>query len=85
MAQTGKNKLRRWEFPAGSGIRVREIINRYSGRDCGLSFKVTIPARVAGLRQYKQFGSTPKIGEGRGLMVWFGFSRIERLLADGSC
>ena len=36
MAQTGKNKLRRWEHPAGSGIRVREIINRYAGTDGGL-------------------------------------------------
>ena len=57
MAQTGKNKLRRWEFPAGSGIRVREIINRYAGTDGGLSYRVTVPARVAGVRQFKQFTS----------------------------
>jgi len=57
MAQTGKHKLRRWEFPAGSGIRVREIINRYSGVDGGLSYRVTVPVRVAGVRQFKQFTS----------------------------
>jgi site-specific recombinase XerD len=57
MAQTGINKLRRWEHPAGSGIRVREIINRYSGADCGLSYRVTVPARVSGLRLFKQFPS----------------------------
>jgi len=57
MAQTGKNKLRRWEFPAGSGIRVREIINRHSGADGGLSYRVTVPARVAGTRLFKQFTS----------------------------
>lgn len=56
MAQTGKNKLRRWEYPAGSGISIREIINRYSGVDGGLSYRVTIPARLAGARQFKQFG-----------------------------
>lgn len=55
MAQTGKNKLRRWEYPAGSGIRVREIINRFSGADGGLSYRVTVPARLAGARQFKQF------------------------------
>jgi site-specific recombinase XerD len=57
MAQTGKNKLRRWEFPAGSGIRVREIINRHAGKDGGLSFRVTVPARLAGQRLFKQFSS----------------------------
>jgi len=60
MAQTGNNKLRRWEFPAGSGIRVREIINRYSGLDGGLSYRVTVPARVAGVRLFKQFASVEK-------------------------
>ncbi len=55
MANTGKNKLRRWEFPAGSGITVREIINRTGGADCGLSYRVTIPARLAGERRFKQF------------------------------
>jgi integrase len=57
MAQTGKNKLRRWEFPAGSGIRIREIINRYSGKDGGLSYRVTIPRRLAGERRFKQFSA----------------------------
>jgi len=57
MAQTGKNKLRRWEFPAGSGIRIREIINRYSGHDGGLSYRVTIPRRLAGERRFKQFSA----------------------------
>lgn len=57
MAQTGKNKLRRWEFPAGSGIGIREIINRNAGADHGLSYRVTIPARLAGSRQFRQFAS----------------------------
>jgi hypothetical protein len=38
MAQTGKNKLRRWEFPAGSGINIRELINRWKGADRGVSY-----------------------------------------------
>jgi integrase len=57
MAQTGTNKLRRWEFPAGSGVRIREIINRNAGADHGLSYRVTIPARLAGSRQFRQFSS----------------------------
>jgi integrase len=57
MALTGRNKLRRWEHPAGSGIRVREIVNRFLGVDRGLSYRVTVPARVAGRRQFKQFPS----------------------------
>jgi integrase len=57
MAQTGKHKLRSWEFPASSRIRIREIINRFSGVDGGLSYRVTVPARVAGSRIFKQFTS----------------------------
>jgi integrase len=57
MAQTGTNKLRRWEHPAGSGIRIREIINRNAGADCGLSYRVTVPSRVSGVRLFKQFSS----------------------------
>lgn len=57
MVQTGTNHLRRWEHPAGSGIRVREIINRFNGADCGLSYRVTVPARMAGVRQFKQFST----------------------------
>lgn len=57
MAKTGTNKLRRWEYPSGSGIAVREIVNRYGGVDGGLSYRVTVPARIAGLRQFKQFQS----------------------------
>ncbi len=57
MAHTGKNKLRRWEFPAGSGIGNREIINRNAGADHGQSYRVTIPARLAGSRQFRHFAS----------------------------
>lgn len=57
MAQTGKNHLRRWEHPAGSGISICEIINRYSGIDGGLSYRVTVPARLAEERKFKQFGA----------------------------
>jgi hypothetical protein len=60
MAKTGTNKLRRWEYPAGSGIGVREIINRFAGKDGGLSYRVTLPARLAGVRQFKQFADVEK-------------------------
>jgi len=60
MARTGTNHLRRWEYPAESGIMIREIINRHSRRDGGLSYRVTIPARIAGTRQFKQFVSLDK-------------------------
>jgi len=63
MVQTGKNKLRRWEHPAGSGIRVAEIINRKAGADFGLSYRVTIPSRLAGQRQFKQFSTLEKAEE----------------------
>ena len=55
MARTGKNKLRNWEYPNASGIRIREIINRSARSDFGLSYRVTIPERIAGTRQFKQF------------------------------
>ncbi len=57
MARSGKSGLRRWEFPAGSGIRVQEIINRYVGKDHGVSYRVTIPARFSGVRLMRQFPS----------------------------
>jgi len=43
----GKHQLRRGEFPLGSGLRIREIINRSGGADFGLSYRVTIPERLA--------------------------------------
>ncbi len=55
MASTGKSGLRRWEFPTGSGIRIQEIINRNAGSDHSLSYRVTIPARLSGVRQFRQF------------------------------
>jgi integrase/recombinase XerD len=57
MAQKGKNKLRSWEHPTGSSIRVREIVNRSGSEDFGLSYRVTVPVRLAGTRQFKQFPS----------------------------
>jgi len=57
MTRIGKKSLRSWGHPAGSGIRVREIINRYAGMDAGHSYRVTIPARLAGKRRFRQFTS----------------------------
>ncbi len=56
-ALTGKNFLRRWHYPAGSGITVSEIINRSEGAKFGHSYRVTVPARLAGMRRFKQFAS----------------------------
>ena len=56
-ARTGKNFLRRWHYPAGSGITVSEIINRSEGAKFGRSYRVTVPARLAGVRRFKQFAA----------------------------
>ncbi len=49
--------MRRWQYPAGSGITVSELINRSEGTDFGRSYRVTVPARLAGVRRFKLFAS----------------------------
>lgn len=45
-----------WEYPTGSGIRIREKINTAGKQAFGISFEVTVPARVTGnKRARKQF------------------------------
>lgn len=50
-------KLKRWEFPAKSGIRIAEVLNRSGGVDFGVSYQVTVPAKLAGTRKRKQFAT----------------------------
>lgn len=51
-----KDKLKSWEYPKDSGIRIREKINT-SGQDAfGVSYAVTVPVKVTGqARIRKQF------------------------------
>jgi integrase len=50
------NRLKSYEFPKGSGIRVREIINFHDGENFDGSFLVTVPAKLTGtIRKRKQF------------------------------
>lgn len=53
--------LRSWEYPKGSGIRIREIINTQGGEAFGGSFMVTLSAKVTGtVRNRRQFPSKSK-------------------------
>ncbi len=48
--------LKSWEYPKGSGIRIREVLNLHRGDAFGGSFLVTVPAKLTGqLRERKQF------------------------------
>ncbi len=48
--------LKAWEFPKGSGIRIREVLNLHKGDAFSGSFLVTIPVKLTGkLRERKQF------------------------------
>ena len=52
------SKLRNREFPKGSGIRIREIINQTGGTVFNGSCMVIVPAKLTGtLRSRKQFKS----------------------------
>ncbi|GHC07354.1 tyrosine-type recombinase/integrase [Cerasicoccus arenae] len=58
MANKDQSPLKGWEYPAGSDIRIREVINRYEGKDFGVSYRVSIPAKFAGKRVLKQFADS---------------------------
>ncbi len=60
LANKDQSPLKGWEYPAGSGIRIREVINRYQGKDFGVSYRVSIPAKYAGKRVLKAW--PPKTG-----------------------
>ncbi len=60
--RSGSKKLKRWEHPAKSGIWISEFQNRSGGTAFGISFLVTIPSRLAGIRKRTQF-STPAAAE----------------------
>ncbi len=49
------SKLKRWQHPPKSGIWVCEVLNRSGGQIFGASYKVTLPAALAGVRKRKQF------------------------------
>ncbi len=50
--------LRSWEYPKGSGVKVREIVNLTKGKAYSGSFLVSIPAKLTGtIRKRRQFGS----------------------------
>ncbi len=58
LANKDQSPLKGWEYPAGSAIRIREVINRSDGKDFGVSYRVSIPAKYAGKRVLKQFADT---------------------------
>jgi len=54
----GREKLpKSWEHPAKSGIWISPIRNYSGGEAFGVSYRVTIPAKLAGIRQRKQFAT----------------------------
>lgn len=58
MAAKANGALRAWEYPRGSGIRIREQINVHGGEAYGASYQVTVPAKLSGtVRERKQFPS----------------------------
>lgn len=62
-----KSGLSSWEFPKGSGIKIREIVNVSSGQPFGGSYLVTVPARITGsIRARRQFPSKPLAEEWAG-------------------
>lgn len=68
------NPFKSWEHLVGSGIRIREKVNT-SGTDAyGVSFAVTVPVKIAGIRQRKQF-KTQEEAEDFALHQWKGFKK----------
>lgn len=50
------DKLKSWEYPKDSGIRIREKINSSGTEAYGLSYAVTVPVKISGgARIRKQF------------------------------
>lgn len=59
-AQKRKPKTLIWEHPAGSGIKIAEILNRTNGKVYGVSYQVRIPAKLLGVpgkREMFQFAT----------------------------
>ncbi len=50
-----KRKSKVWIYPPKSGIHIREILNRTANRSYGISYRVEVPAKLAGKRLLKQF------------------------------
>ncbi len=48
-------KLKSWEHPLKSGIWISEVINRSDGASYGVSYRVSIPAKLAGVRKRQNF------------------------------
>ncbi|MGE9295121.1 MAG: hypothetical protein ACQKBV_02380, partial [Puniceicoccales bacterium] len=58
MTAKKRNGLQKWEYPSGSGIKIREIINFNNGIAFNGSFQVVIPAKVTGAgRKRLQFST----------------------------
>lgn len=56
MARKTESRLKSWEYPKKSGIRIREILNSTGGDAFGASYLVTVPGKLTGkLRARKQF------------------------------
>lgn len=52
----GSSKLKGWEYPKKSGIKIRELMNSRGKDYYGISYRVTIPAKLTGSdRIIKQF------------------------------
>ncbi len=52
-----RSKLKTWEYPAKSGIWISHVQNRTDGATFNVSFRVTVPAKLAGVRTRKQFAT----------------------------
>ena len=56
MARKTESALKSWEYPKKSGIRIREVLNATGGDAFGVSYLVSVPAKLTGrLRERKQF------------------------------
>ncbi len=56
MAPTPKSALQSWEYPKGSGIFIREILNSHGRDTFNGAYQVVVPAKLTGrLRERKQF------------------------------
>lgn len=72
-----RSKLKSWEHPAGSGIWVSHVQNRTGTESFGISYRVTIPAKLAGSRRVrKQFATQTDAEE-------FATTEQSRLLKHG--
>lgn len=51
------SKLKEWEHPLKSGIRIAEVLNRSNGESFGVSYRVSVPAKLAGVRKRQNFSA----------------------------